>query len=68
VPEEKLKRLHADISRKLHEIDALFTRSPKITIVFRMPWTDDGGVLLTNDELELAIAEIRRLADKSPVA
>lgn len=63
----KLQRLHQDISEKLREIDAMFKQSPKITIVIRTPWLEDGGVLLSNDELEQAIAEIRRLADRQPV-
>ena len=64
----KLQRLHADISQKLGEIDAMFTQSPKITIVIRTPWLDDdGGVLLSNDDFDSAIAEINRLRAREPV-
>ena len=63
---DKLQRLHNDISTHLSEISALFTEQPKITIVIRTPWLPDGGVLLSDDDLDEAIAEIRRLQVKEP--
>jgi hypothetical protein len=59
--DKKLQKLHADISILLEEIDAMFTQSPKITIVIRTPWLENGGVLLSNDDYDQAIAEIQRL-------
>ena len=64
---DKLERLHANISDKLNEIGGLFTEPPKITIVIRTPWLDDGGVVLTNDDFDAAIAEIQRLRTKGTV-
>lgn len=60
---EKLSRLHEQVSGKLEEIAALFTRpsETKITIIIRTPWLSDGGVVITNDSDEEAIAEFRRL-------
>jgi hypothetical protein len=63
---DKLQLLHNDISTHLSEIAALFTQPPKITIVIRTPWLPDGGVLLTDDDLDEAIAEILRLKAKEP--
>jgi len=58
---EKLQLLHADISDHLEAISKLFTQRPKITIVIRTPWLEDGGVLLSDDNFDEAIAEIQRL-------
>ena len=57
----KLQRLHADISRKLNEINSLFTEDPKITIIIRTPWLADGGVLMSNDNFDEAVKELQRL-------
>lgn len=67
---ERLQVLHQDISYHLERIGKLFKREQgvKITLVVRMPKLDDGGVLLTDDDLELAIAEMKRLATKEIVA
>ena len=64
--DERLQILHQDISRHLERIAKLFKREQgvKITLVVRMPKVDDGGVLLTDDDLDLAIAEVKRLAGK----
>ena len=66
----KLQRLHADISQSLNEIAALFDpkHTPKITLVVRTPWLEDGDVLTGNDDFDEAIAAINRLRSKEPVA
>ena len=58
-----LKRLHEDVSIKLSEIAGLFTKPEdvKITIIIRTPWLQDGGIVLSNDTDEEAIAEFNRL-------
>jgi hypothetical protein len=58
-----LNRLHADISKRLNQIAGLFDpkESPKLTIVIRTPWLEDGGVMMGNDDFDQAIAEINRL-------
>jgi hypothetical protein len=60
---DKLQNLHADISDYLEQISKLFKRGEgvKITIVIRMPKRENGGVLLSDDDFDLAIAEIQRL-------
>jgi hypothetical protein len=62
--DQKLIALHERIDRHLNMIARLFTQRPKITIVIRTPWLDeqgkDGGVVLTDDDLDLAIAEINK--------
>jgi hypothetical protein len=63
----KLVNLHADISAHLEAISELFTQRPKITIIIRTPWLKDGGVLLSDDNMDDAIAEIRRLEKRTPV-
>lgn len=43
----------------------MFNQRPKITIVIRTPWLEeqgkDGGVVLTDDDFDAAIAEINKL-------
>lgn len=65
-----MQRLHADISESLNEIAALFDKHqlPKITLVIRTPWLNDGGVLMGNDDFDEAISEINRLRVKPEVA
>ena len=67
--DNRLQVLHQNISCHLENIAKLFKceQGVKITLVVRMPKVDDGGVLLTDDDLELAIAEMKRLAAKEAV-
>jgi len=57
-----------EIAYHLEEICKLFKQRPKITIVIRTPWLaeqgKDGGVVLSDDDFDLAIAEINRLRHK----
>lgn len=64
---DKLERLHFDIGGYLVDIEKLFNCPVKITLVVRMPDMADGGVLLSNDDIQSAIAEIVRLKDKATV-
>ena len=41
-------------------------QQPKLTLLIRTPWLEDGGILLTNDDLPAALAEIDRLQKKEP--
>jgi len=59
-----LQELQHDISEKLLEIEDMFKRPVKITIVIRTPWLADGGVLISNDDFDTALAEIQRLRAK----
>jgi hypothetical protein len=61
---DKLLQVHGEISKHLEKISKLFTQRPKITIVIRTPWLKDGGILLTDDEFDDAIAEIQRLRER----
>jgi hypothetical protein len=61
VTTDKLQRVHDEVSQHLEEISRLFTQRPKITIVIRTPWLEGGGVLLSDDDFDQAIAEIQRL-------
>jgi hypothetical protein len=67
---DKLQNLHADISEHLEQIARLFKHDQevKITIVIRTPKLEDGGVLLSDDDFDLAIAEIQRLRARDIVA
>lgn len=40
---------------------------PKVTMLIRTPWLPDGGILITNDSIDAAIAEINRLSAKESV-
>lgn len=64
---DKLTRLHYSISDHLVAIEKFFNQPTKITLVIRTPELEDGGVLIMNDEPELAIAEINRLSKRAPV-
>ena len=68
---DKLIDLRDGIAYHLEKIAAMFTQRPKITLVVRTPWLDeegkDGGVVLSDDDFDLAIAEINKLRDREPV-
>jgi hypothetical protein len=66
---DKLQQLHFDISQHLNEIAALFKDEVglKITLIVRTPELADGGVLISNDDPDAAIAEIIRLRAKEPL-
>ena len=61
-----LCELHTDISQKLDEIRALFTVPVKITVLVRTPDLDDGGAIVSDDDLDSAVAEIARLRERDP--
>ncbi len=60
VREQRLEELRERMGNKLAEIAEWFV-NPKITIVVRAPHLNDGDVVLTDDDVELAIAAIRKL-------
>jgi hypothetical protein len=66
----KLQQLHLDISEHLNQIAALFKEDAKLklTLIIRTPELEDGGVLISNDDFDAAIAEINRLKAKEPVS
>lgn len=70
--EDRLILLRRLIAGHLEEIAGMFTRRPKITIVIRTPWLEaegkEGGVLLTDDDLDAAIAGINRLRNRPEVS
>lgn len=51
-----------DISRRLNQIAAFFSGSPKLTLLVRneLGPDKDGDLVLTNDELPIAIAALHR--------
>lgn len=57
------QQLHADLSDDLRRIARRF-KAPRITLVVRNPALADGDVVLTDDDLELAVAAIRKLQDE----
>lgn len=64
--QEKLVRLKEEIARRCVQIERLFDRAHRdevrVTVVVRTPWLGlDGGVLVTNDDIDAAVAEIERL-------
>jgi hypothetical protein len=40
---------------------------PKVTLVVRTPSLSDGGCIITNDSLDAAIDELRRLKERTPI-
>ena len=69
---DKLRLLQAEITDHLEQICLLFTHRPKITIVIRTPWLDaeskEGGVVLSDDDFDLAIAQINKLRNRKTVS
>jgi hypothetical protein len=58
-----IERLHCDLSDDLNRIARRFKTSVKLTLVIRQPEVDgDTGIVIGNDDYELAIAEVRRQA------
>ncbi len=56
-----LPDLHFALESHLHRIERLFKPGAKLTLIVRNPDTPgDAGVLLTNDDLEEVVAEIRK--------
>jgi hypothetical protein len=49
-----------EVSRHLERIAGYFT-SPKITLIVRAPQLEDGDLILTDDNLDEAIAAILKL-------
>lgn len=63
----KLVNLHYRISEILEEISGMFSTETKITLIVRTPKLQDGGVLISDDDYDAAIAEINRLRKNKPV-
>ncbi len=59
-----LEQLHDDLSADLAQIAARF-KNAKITLIVRSPDLADGDVVLTDDNLELAVAALRKLENKA---
>ena len=57
----KLVNLHAEIANHAGEISDLFVRGAKVTILVRNPDLEDADVLVTNDEIDSAIAALGKL-------
>jgi hypothetical protein len=49
------------LTRLLGEVADLF-RAPRVTLVVRSPQLPGGALVLTDDDLDLAVEAIRRLA------
>jgi len=64
-----LEKLRFRIADKLVEVSDMFEfpNKTRITIVIRTPWLPDGGVLISDDDFDEAIAEIQRLRQKDVV-
>jgi len=59
-----LHQLHEDLCNDLERIAARFKSRPKITLLIRSPELPDGDVLLSDDDLALAIKAILRMQEK----
>jgi len=58
-----LRQLHYDLADDMARVARRF-KSCKVTLVVRNPDLADGDVVLTDDDPEMAIAAIRKLAFK----
>lgn len=66
VTTDVMRQLHADLSADLERIAARFKHC-RITLVVRQPDLGDGDVLLSDDDVDEAIAAIQRLRDREAV-
>lgn len=57
--------IREEIAEHLNAIGALF-KNPRVTLVVRIPDLDDGDLVMTQDDPELVIGAIRRLAERGP--
>jgi len=56
------------VAEHLSRIEHMFApECPKITLLVRTPWLKDGGILITNDSTDAALAEFNRLREKEEV-
>lgn len=61
-----VRQLHDDLSSDLAQIARRF-KAPRITLIVRNPQLADGDVVIGNDDLDEAIAAIRRMQEREPV-
>lgn len=59
-----LKGLHAEIANHAGDIADLFKSGAHVTILVRNPVVNDGDVLVTDDQIDLAIAALQNLKAK----
>jgi len=61
---EQIHALHAKIGANLNEIAACFVPDAKITLLVRFPANPDADMVMTQDELGLAIESLERQKSK----
>lgn len=54
------ENLHSDISKRLDDISKLIGVPSKITFIARSPLISGGGMVITEDKIDNAIAELQR--------
>lgn len=59
-----LRDAHVKLCSLLEEASKCFNGEPKLTLVVRHPSCPDGGIVLTDDTLDDAIAQIERLRNR----
>lgn len=66
--QRKLRELNSELVAILNYVARRFDRPDevRVTLVIRTPWLNDGGVFISDDEADAVVAEIRRLATRSP--
>ena len=62
--QDQIRALHAKIGGHLNEIAACFIPDAKITLLVRFPANSDADMVLTQDELGLAIESLERQKTK----
>lgn len=65
MPTAIIRELFFDLQDDLDNICRKF-KNPKVTLVVRAPDLEDGDIVIGNDDLNSAIAAIRRLKDRTP--
>lgn len=58
---EIIRDLHAELSNDLDAIKRRFVGSPKVTLIVRFDRAPSKGVFLSDDDFDLAIAQVRSL-------
>jgi hypothetical protein len=59
-----LKKLHAEIANHCGQVARLFRPGVKVTILVRSPAEGDADVLVTDDQIDAAIAALAKLKEQ----
>jgi hypothetical protein len=60
----RIRGVHAEVANHCGDIADLFKPGAKVTILIRNPSQADGDMVVTDDEIDLAMQALQRLKEK----